>query len=105
MPEGFNHPRAYAFWDAANDAADRTQRPLYVVLGCILAHEAGHLLGLTHQQRGVMRANLEAIDMDDATMGRPFSSGEAGKLRAAVGMLPGLPAASLITQPRLAPQE
>jgi hypothetical protein len=95
MPGGFAHPRAYAFWDAAKDVANRTQRPLYVVLASILAHETSHLLGLTHQPRGVMRANLEGPDMDDATMGRAFSSEEAGKLREAVSRLPGVRTASL----------
>jgi hypothetical protein len=84
MTNGFTHGRAYAFQDAAKIAADRADRPLSVVLGCILIHEAGHLLGLNHQSHGVMRANLEAADMDNAIMGRPFNADEGKRLRAAV---------------------
>ena len=84
MPSGFAHPRAYAFYDAATTAAGRTLRPVDVVLGCILAHEAGHLLGLHHQRYGVMRANLEPADMDNAVMGRAFNSEEKKRLRAAL---------------------
>jgi hypothetical protein len=101
MPEGFPHPRVYALWDAARDAADRTQRPIQVVLGCILIHEAGHLLGLAHQSHGVMRANLEGVDMDETTMGRPFNSEEANRLRTNVKQLGGLGAARLILPGRL----
>lgn len=84
MPEGFARPRAYAFYDAARSVADRTLRPLYLVLGCILIHETGHLLGLRHQPHGAMRANLDAAGMDYTAMGRPFNSQEKDELRAAV---------------------
>lgn len=96
VPSGFPHSHAYAFWDAASEAAERTERPIYVVLGCILAHETGHLLGLAHQPHGVMRANLEGIDMDEATRGRAFTWEEAKRLRAMVKQLAGLPSASLV---------
>lgn len=33
VPSGFPHSHAYAFWDAASEAAERTERPIYVVLG------------------------------------------------------------------------
>jgi hypothetical protein len=85
MTGGFPHPRAYAFYDAARSAADRTLRPLSLVLGCIFIHETGHLLGLTHQRHGAMRPNLEGVDMDNAVRGWAFSSEERRKLREAVG--------------------
>lgn len=84
MVDAFARPRAYALLDAAKSVADRTLQPLYVVLGCILIHETGHLLGLGHQPGGVMRRNLEAIDMDNATRGRAFNSDEIRELRAAL---------------------
>jgi len=85
MIAGFAHPRAYALYDAAAMAAERTMRPMYEVLGCILIHEVGHLMGLGHQPHGAMRANLEAADMDSTTMGRAFTAEEGRKLRAAAG--------------------
>ena len=84
MPDTFAHPRAYAFYDAARMVAERTVRPLDVVLGCIFVHEAGHLLGLGHQPHGAMRANLDAVDMDSTAMGRAFNLEEGKKLRASV---------------------
>jgi hypothetical protein len=84
MREGFAHPRGYALYDAARSVADRTTRPVDVVLGCILLHEAGHLLGLGHRPQGVMRANLEAADMDNTAMGRAFTLADGIALRAAV---------------------
>jgi len=80
MPSGFARPRAYAFYDAANEVAQRTARPLDLVLGCILIHEAGHLLGLPHGRSGVMRPELEGADMDSAARGRAFSAEEGREL-------------------------
>ena len=87
MVNGFDHPRAYAFVEAAQAAANRTLRPLPLVLGCILMHEAGHLLGLKHQLRGAMRANLDGVDMDNAVRGWAFSSEERKELREAAARL------------------
>lgn len=81
MTGPFVPPRGYAFYDSARTVADRTLRPMGVVLGCILIHEAGHLLGLDHQRSGVMRDHVEAADMDNALMGRAFNSEEKKELR------------------------
>ena len=84
MPTGFARPRAYAFYDAARTVAQRTMRPEYLVLSCILIHETGHLLGLHHQPHGAMRANLEGADMDYTAMGRAFDSEQQKQLVAAL---------------------
>ena len=78
------HPRVYAFYNAARAVAERTTRPIEVVLACIFLHETGHLLGLGHRPHGVMRANLEGDDMDSVAMGRGFSADEGESLRAAL---------------------
>jgi Putative peptidase family len=84
MRYGFPHPRGYAIYDSARMVAERTVHPLYLVLGSILIHEAGHLLGLNHEPQGVMRANLDDVDMDLIAMGRAFSPADAAKLRVAL---------------------
>ena len=76
--------RGYAFYDAVTEVADRTFRPVYIVLAGILVHESGHLLGLKHQAHGIMRPNLEAEDMDNAIRGRAFSPQEQKLLRLAL---------------------
>jgi len=80
---GFPRPRGYAFYDAVRSVADRTVRPEELVLGCVLVHEAGHLLGLRHERHGAMRPNLEAADMDEVARGRGFTAEEGKQLRAA----------------------
>ena len=80
-----NRPRGYAFYDAVNEVSDRTFRPLYAVLACVLVHESGHLLGLKHQPHGIMRDGLEPSDMDAALSGRGFTLKEQRLLRAALG--------------------
>jgi Putative peptidase family len=84
LANAFAHPRGYVLYDGAKVVADRTLRPMDLVVGCILVHEIGHLLGLGHQRSGVMRANMEALDMDNAVRGRAFDAGEGKALRAAV---------------------
>ena len=82
MPDGpFLRPRAYAFYDAVKRGADRTVRPISLVLGCVMIHETAHLLGLHHQSHGVMRANLETEDMDNVATGRAFNAEEGQRLR------------------------
>jgi hypothetical protein len=87
MRDGFPRPRAYALYDAARSVADRTLHPIDVVLGCIFVHETAHLLGLHHHRSGIMRANLESVDMDDAIRGRAFSAEEQKRLREASNRL------------------
>jgi hypothetical protein len=86
----FLRPRAYAFYDAVKSVADRTNRPMSLVLGCVLVHETAHLLGLQHRTHGAMRANLDAQDMDDVAVGRAFDAEEGRRLRAAVDGYPTL---------------
>ena len=76
--------RAWASYGSAQQVSGWQQRPVELVLACVLIHETGHLLGLHHQAHGAMRANLDAPDMDDVVRGRAFTAEEGAQLRNAV---------------------
>jgi len=78
-----NRPRAYAFYSTAQSTAALDLRPASLVLACILIHEIGHLLGLSHRlNHGIMRPNLSAREMDNVASGRAFDAWEMKRLRA-----------------------
>jgi hypothetical protein len=54
------------------------------LIGAVVAHEIGHLLGIRHAPAGLMRASLEADDMIALRRGKlRFSAAEAGRMRIA----------------------
>jgi hypothetical protein len=54
------------------------------LVGAIVAHEIGHLLGIRHAPAGLMRARLEADDIIALRRGKlRFSRAEAGRMRIA----------------------
>ncbi len=54
------------------------------LVGAIVAHEIGHLLGIRHALAGLMRASLEADDMIALRRGKlRFSPAEASRMRIA----------------------
>jgi len=74
----------YAFVEPAAVLAELAHGSLDVVLGSVLAHEVGHLMGLQHSASGVMKANFEAYDIIEAGSGRLLFDPSGSKvLRAA----------------------
>jgi hypothetical protein len=56
----------------------------FALLGSVMAHEAGHVLGLAHSFEGVMRAEFRASDIRDALLARlKFTEEQAAQLRTA----------------------
>ena len=54
------------------------------LIGAIVAHEIGHLLGIRHAPAGLMRASLEANDIIALRRRKlRFSPAEAGRMRIA----------------------
>jgi hypothetical protein len=52
------------------------------LVGAVMAHEIGHLLGLRHAPTGLMRATLEAADLAALRRGQlGFSQQEAARMR------------------------
>jgi hypothetical protein len=55
------------------------------LVGAVVAHEIGHLLGLRHAPTGLMRATLEAADIAALRLGQlGFSRQEAARMRVTV---------------------
>ena len=70
-----NHMEFSPLMDAFNQPAR---------LATVMAHEAGHLLGLEHSGAGVMRESFRGVDIDQARLGDlAFSDVESRQLRLA----------------------
>lgn len=76
---------SYVFYDTVLEFAQRAGQPPAVALAYVMAHEVGHLIGMDHSQRGIMKARFDRRDLQDAAAGQlRFQAHEATSLRAAI---------------------
>jgi hypothetical protein len=82
------YPRAYVFYNRIQRFSDlmtgmSSQSGVGVVLGHVIAHEAGHLLiGNVHDKTGIMRADWDYQQWKEAAAGRLlFSRSQAEQIR------------------------
>jgi len=60
---------SYAFYEPVEALAQSTGQSVSVVLGYVMAHEIGHLLGMKHNQSGIMKPHFDPRDLRDAATG------------------------------------
>lgn len=76
----------YAFSEPVKTLAARAEESVALVLGCVMAHEIGHLAGLQHGPYGVMKAEFGRHEIFDAAVDHlNFSPQDAKVLRAFAG--------------------
>jgi hypothetical protein len=74
---------AYIFYDRAREFAPSARIDPAVVLGRVLCHELGHLLGLVHSEIGLMRADWNPTDFDLRNLSRmAFTPSECQRIQA-----------------------
>jgi hypothetical protein len=74
---------AYIFYERVRQLAPNAKVGPSVVLGRVLSHELGHLLGLVHSESGLMRAEWKRNDFDpDSLPGMVFTPWDCQRIHA-----------------------
>jgi len=74
---------AYVFYERARQLAPSAKVGPPVVLGRVLSHELGHLLGLVHSESGLMRAEWNRDDFDPGSLpGMAFTPWDCQRIHA-----------------------
>jgi hypothetical protein len=74
---------AEVYYEAVQQFASRRNVESSALLGCVMAHELGHLLlGPGHAPHGIMRAAWNNLELDEMRFGRlKFNSAESDEIR------------------------
>jgi hypothetical protein len=74
---------AEVYYEAVQQFASQRDVEPGVLLGCVIAHELGHLLlGPGHAPHGIMRAAWNNLELDEMRFGRlKFNSAESDQIR------------------------
>lgn len=77
---------SYAFYEPVKKCAESGGQSVSLVLGYVMAHEIGHLLGMQHGPSGIMKSHFDRRDLHDAATGfLHFTTPDAKALRASAG--------------------
>jgi len=86
-PSGRPLPVAYVFYGTVSRVTGSIGKNAALALGCTLAHEIAHLMGLDHSPSGVMHAFIDDQDLRLVAAGLGFRPDQIKVLRAGLPVL------------------
>ena len=85
-PKGERGVVSYAFYEPVKKLAEADGQSVSLVLGYVMAHEIGHMLGMKHNSTGIMKPHFDRRDLRDAGTGfLRFTTPDVKALRASAG--------------------